>query len=236
MSSQVTISTGTKRARTSSAGRATTKKTRPSRNVNVSKSIVSVGRTFPKKIRTVLRYVADVGTALNPSAGSDAQTSFKCNGMYDPYDPLGGHQPYGFDQYAAIYNHYHVYKSVCRVQWTCPNAYPEGFIVGLNITPGSSDSDTAQTKMEKQEGKINYAPIVGNAPRHTSIMTWKDKDYFGTSGDNDKLSAAVGADPTELSHFMIWCNNKNAVTAYCGALVTIDYYIEFTEPKSLGGS
>lgn len=225
-----------KRTRAASTGRAAGKKARSSANRNVSRSLVSVGRTFPKKIRTVLRYVQDVGAALNPSGDSLAQVAFKANGMYDPYDPIGGHQPYGFDQYAAIYNHYHVYKAVCRVKWACPTAYPEGFIVGLNLTPSSTDTDNAQTKMEKQEGKINYGYISLNAPNHETVFVWKDKDYFGTSGDNDKLSAAVGADPTELSHFQVWCQNKNAGTAYCGALVTIDYYIEFTEPKSLGGS
>lgn len=236
MSSQVTISTKPtlKRSRRASSTARGTKKSRAGIS-NVSRSLVTVGRTFPKKIRTVLRYVEN--NAITCTASSYQQYFFKCNGMYDPTDALGGHKPYGFNQYAAIYNHYHVYKAVCTVQFTNYNDADPGFIVGINITPGSSDADTTQTKMEKQDGKKNYRTIAAGQPIVTITKTWTDKAYFGDQSNEDSMSAAVTADPTELSHFCVWAQNLNSAgTENCGALVTVEYYVEFIEPKSLGGS
>lgn len=232
---QVTVSTNSRKRRAPSTQKS--KRTRTvTRNTNVNRSLVSVGRAFPKKIRTVLRYATDVFGALNPGSLSYAQLFFKANGLYDPEDAIGGHQPYGFDQYAAIYNHYHVYKSTCKVQWICPPATTEGMMVGVNITPGASDTDGATTKAEKQDGKKNYQWVCAQLPLATTYITWNDKQFFGVDRDNDRLGAAVTTDPTELSHFEIWCYNKDSVSRYQGAFVTIEYYVEFSEPKSLGQS
>lgn len=223
--------------RSRSVGRspkASLKKSR-SANPNVSRSIVSVGQAFPKKIKTVLRYVEN--NVLTTPANSYQQAFFKCNGLFDPTDAIGGHQPYGFDQYAAIYFHYHVYKATVTAQFTNYNDSSEGFICGVNITPGSSDADNAQTKMEKQTGKKNYVIITAGKPTTTITKTWTDKAYFGKQANEDSMSAAVTADPAELSHFCVWAQNQNsAAVENCGVLVTIEYWVEFIEPKSLGGS
>lgn len=235
MSSQVTISTR-KRTRTAATpAKAPRKRTRDTGNTAAMKSLVKMGQVFPLKARTVLRYVEDIGGGLNPGGGSYAQLFWKTNGLFDPNDALGGHQPYGFDQYAAIYNHYHVYKSVITAEFFCSPTYASGFTVGVNITPGASDADNAQTKMEKATSK-SYGWICGDAPLKTIKRVWTDKAYFGRQRNEESLSAAVTADPTELSHFEIWCQNNSASAAFCGCRITIEYYVEFCEPKTLGGS
>jgi len=234
MSSQITISPAGKRARRASP--IVKKKARTSKAVTSKLySTVTLGRAFPIKAKTCLRYVEDLGGALNPGGGSYAQLFWKTNGLFDPNDALGGHQPYGFDQYAALYNHYKVWKSVCTVEFFNSPTYPLGFTVGLNITPGASDPDAPQTKMEKAPKKT-YGWICENKPVHTTSLTWVAKDYFGAQKDDDSMSAAVTADPTELSHFEVWCQNNSGSAAFCGARLTIDYYVEFSEPKNFGGS
>ena len=235
MSSQVVISTGKRTRRASSAAKAPRKKSR-SRLTNVSRNLVKVGQAFPKTIRTVLRYV-EYGQ-LSPGASSYDQYFYKCNGLFDPTDAIGGHQPYAFDQYAAIYNHYKVYKSKCIVQFSSTDASrPEGVIVGINVTPGASDADVGRTKMEKQDGKINYEMLTQNGDAQCTITkTWNVSNYFGIQKDESELSAAVTADPTELSHFCIWVQNLAGGATYAHFNVTIEYFVEFSEPKSLGGS
>lgn len=237
MSSQVTISTkpSLKRSRRASTTAASGKK--KSRSLNVSKNTLKIGQAFPKTARAVLRYVERANLATSTS--SYAQVFFKCNGLFDPTDAVGGHQPYGFDQYALIYNHYKVYASRIIVQWNAYDSAPaEGLVVGVNITPGSSDSDNAQTKMEKQEGKINYRYVSPQDPVSViQYKSWSAKSYFGMQKDESELSAAVGSDPTELSHFCVWAQNcSGASGSDIEYLVTIEYSIEFSEPKSLGGS
>lgn len=227
-----------KRSRAATASPKALKRSKSkNRNTNVSRSVVSMGQVFPKTLKTVLRYVERAN--LSAPTSSYNQVFFKCNGLFDPTDALGGHQPYGFDQYAAIYNHYKVYKSRITVQW---NAYdsspPEGLVVGVNITPGNTDADNAQTKMEKQDGAINYRYVSPQDP--TDIIQtkwWTAKKYFGTQKDEDSLTAAVTADPTELSHYCVWAQNCSGGSGSdIEYLVTIEYYVEFIEPKSLGGS
>lgn len=224
-----------KRSRAASGGSTALKKSR-SRNANISRSVVAVGQAFPKTIKTVLRYVEQTGFSI--SNGSYQQAFFKCNGLNDPTDALGGHQPYGFDQYAAIYNHYKVYKAKITVQFTATDTTrPEGALVGVNITPGNTDSDNAQTKMEKQAGAANYGWIQpGAINQKTIVKWWSAKSYFGTQKDEDSLTAPVSGDPTELSHFCVWGQNYAGASTFIYALATIDYYVEFIEPKSLGGS
>lgn len=231
MPTQLTL----KRSRPAVASPKVLKRTKSKANTNVSRSIVSVGRTFPKKLRTVLRYVER--NTLTPTAGSYSELFFKCNGLYDPTDAIGGHQPYGFDQYAAIYNHYHVYKSVATVQFSYVGSSNSGAVVGLNITPGATDSDTPATKMEKQDGRKNYKLVALGYPVHTITKTWTDKAYFGLQKNEQDMSAAVTADPVELSHFCLWASNiDTTATQSIVALLTVEYYVEFIEPKSLGGS
>lgn len=236
MSSQVTISTkpSLKRSRRASTTAGSGKK--KSRSLNVSRNLVRVGQAFPKTIRTVLRYVEYA--QLSPGGSSYDQFFFKCNGLNDPTDAIGGHQPYAFDQYAAIYNHYKVYKAKATVQFSATDASrPEGVIVGVNITPGASDADVGRTKMEKQDGKINYEMLTQNGDAQCTIVkTWNCANYFGLQKDESELSAAVTADPTELSHFCIWAQNLAGAATYAHYNITIEYFVEFSEPKSLGGS
>lgn len=233
MPTQLTL----KRSRPAVASPKVLKRTKSKgRTNNVSRNLVRVGQAFPKTVRTVLRYVES--GSLTVAASSYNQIFYKCNGLYDPLDSIGGHQPYGFDQYASIYNHYKVYKSRVIVQWhVSTGARHEGLIVGVNITPGASDSDTPQTKMEKQTGRINYRWISPSGDS-SAVTTkgWNAKSYFGIQRDESELSAAVTADPTELSHYCIWASNPAGAETFVFYTVTVEYYSEFSEPKSLGGS
>lgn len=236
MSSQITIATkpGLKRSRAATVTPRRDKK--KSRALNVSKSTLRIGQVFPKTVQTVLRYVES--GSLTVTANSYNQLFYKCNGLYDPEDALGGHQPYGFDQYAAIYNHYKVFKSRAIVQWNVTTgARHEGLIVGINITPGATDADVPRTKMEKQDGKINYQWVSPSGDSTAVIVKpWNAKSYFGMQKDESELSAAVGADPTELSHYCVWASNPAGAETFVFYNITVEYYIEFSEPKSLGGS
>lgn len=236
MPTTIAITPARKRTRASASAATPGRKKSKTRALNVSRNMVKVGQAFPKTIRTVLRYVES--GSLTVGSSSYNQIFYKCNGLYDPLDSLGGHQPYGFDQYTAIYNHYKVFKSRVIVQWhVSTGARHEGLIVGVNITPGSSDSDTPQTKMEKQDGRTNYRWISpsGDSTAITN-KSWTPKAYFGIQKEESELSAAVGADPAELSHYCVWASNPAGAETFVFYTVTVEYYTEFSEPKSLGGS
>lgn len=216
-------------------GRSAPAKARAPRSViNKTLATVNLGRAFPLKARTVLRYVETQN--LVPGAGTYTQAVFRANSLFDPDYAIGGHQPYGFNQYELLYNHYKVIKSTINVKFCAYDDEIGGGIVGVNITPGGTDSDAPGTRMEKQEGKKNYQFVNPGAPRHTVNMTWTAKGYFGVQKDEQDLSAAIGADPVEISYFNVWALNPGGTSTNILALVTLEYHVEFSEPKSLGQS
>lgn len=74
--------------------------------------ILSADRYFTKLKYSTVYNAADASTALGYYNSFD----FRGNGPYDPEAALGGGQPYGFDQLAAIYQRYRCYASKIRVK------------------------------------------------------------------------------------------------------------------------
>ena len=72
---------------------------------------------FPDEFITTIRYV-DVYTLTSASNGI-AKQYMRMNSLFDPDQTGTGHQPYYFDQFAALYNRYTVLgsKANCRVQF-----------------------------------------------------------------------------------------------------------------------
>lgn len=237
MSTQLTVTTGAKRKR--SLSDASRKKSRvPRSKMGYPRNqIARVGRAFPEKIRTTLRYT-DVTASYAASSGSYiASMIYKCNSLYDPYYPVGGHQPYGFDQYMAIYNHYSVIKSNIKVTFQQHNdSVNMPGVVGINYDDDGTDASTVTTRMEKT-GRKNYAAVGQN--NHTVVLydRWSCKQKFGADSNNlDKNIGSISTDPSEVSTWFIWYANNGSVTGYIQVIVDIEYDVEFTELKDFGPS
>lgn len=237
MSSQVVVSTGVKRKRSPSDS--TRKKSRVPRRKTLGyprNSIARLGRAFPEKIRTTLRYVehiqltAATNTTTNP-------TIFNCNGLYDPYYPVGGHQPYGFDQFMAIYNHYSVQRATIRCTFQrAPVNSASPCIVGINDDDDGSDAATFLTRMEKS-GRKNYAWLGESNGAVTLRSTWSCRKKFGAAANAlDKNIGSATTLPTEVSTWHVWLNNQGSVTEYVNVICDIEFDVEFTELKDFGPS
>lgn len=239
MSFQVTISTGTKRKRT--AVDSSRKKSRVPRRKSAlgypRNQVARVGRAFPEKIRTTLRY-SDVISAYAASAGSYIATAiYKCNGCYDPYFPVSGHQPYAFDQYMAVYNHFSVQKSTIKVTFQQQNdTVNMPAIVGINYDDDGTDASTVTTRIEKT-GRKNYAVLGSNVGQAVLYDSWSCKQKFGAQFNNlDKNIGTIASDPSEVCTWFIWFANNGSVTGYVQLVIDIEYDVEFTELKDFGPS
>lgn len=239
MSSQVTVTTGAKRARAASTGSRKKSKS-PTRGFKVAyprNNIIRMGRTFPEKLRATLRY-SDINSSYASSAGSYIATMiYKCNSCYDPYYPVGGHQPYGFDQYMAVYNHFSVIKSFIKVTFQQQNDtsnFPG--VVGINYDDDGTDASTPSTRIEKT-GRKNYGVVGANATQVVLYDKWTCKQKFGASAMAlDKNIGTIAADPSEVCTWFIWYANNGATTGYMQVVVDIEYDVEFTELKDFGAS
>lgn len=195
---------------------------------------------FPKQKVARLRYVQDI-TITTPGAGLSKSLPFVANGCYDPYYPIGGHQPKGFDQWMSVYANYNVLGSKCKVRMVTTG--DEGFCwgVGRTATPNELDSKSLNYILECRMNK-GYSIAGGyarnnNTPSATTrTATYSQKKQHGSnSTGNTNLTGTNAGNPSELTIFEVWaCPPSTVTTAKTASfVVTIDYIVLFTEQRVL---
>lgn len=239
--SQVSISVPTgKRARRTST--VTSKKKARANPIYSKKNyytfgLARVGRGIPEKLSVVLRYVDHALPAV--AAGANGYDTWGTNCLFDPYIAAGGHQPYGFDQYMALYNKYHVVSAKCKVIYTLytePAGTTSPCVVGLFVDDDATNANTAETKQEFQ-GRKSYKVLGPSCTQATLYSTWKAKTKFG--GDiiaQDSLSGTNAANPSEYSGFQLYWRNDSAIGINLHYVIDIEYECLFTERKDVGPS
>ena len=106
-------------------------------------------KIIPDRTLIKMRYVSDI--VLNPAAGSTASYVYSCNGMYDPDITSTGHQPMGFDQWMAFYQHYTVLGSKLSCSFASSNA---------DLTTGAAIVGVAQRATSTAVSTNSSTPIV----------------------------------------------------------------------------
>jgi len=204
----------------------------------------------PLKKFVKLRYVVHEPVTA-PAVNSIAVKEYRANGMYDPEFALGGHQPYGFDQLMAQYNHFTVLKSTFNVEVMNAN-FADNFYITTALTADSGTLAAAyaaggagaagcnalrELPITSRTLAVNtYGQDVRGSHRNTQLR-FDAARYFGKRaydliGDS-RFQGDVGADPPEQAFFgMALYNPTGATVAHEYPItVTITYYACFTEPK-----
>lgn len=192
---------------------------------------------FGKSRTCKLRYAESIN--INPGAGVAGQYIFSCNSLYDPNVSGTGHQPYGFDQLMALYNHYTVTGARCRV--TMIGTDNLVYTLGIKLSDSSSLSSTVPDSLLEQPGFkkkiVSYANAIG---RNYITCNFSCKKFFRHPSKNfilsdDTLSGTSSTNPVEQAYFIIVLAPAIALQdlANCTLQVEIDYVATFTGPKEL---
>jgi len=189
---------------------------------------------FPEKKLCKLRYVETITLADASTPGLVLTHPFSVNSCYDPNALVGGHQPYGFDQWALIYNHYKVLGSKMTLRASNVASTQAGSIFGIKVDDDASVTVSANSLMEQKDSK--YEVVVGqNAPR---ILTKKWSLRKTMDPTDDGVSAQVGASPADQEYFVVYASAANQA-ATLGSItfqVQIDYIVQFHEMKDFANS
>lgn len=188
---------------------------------------------FQERRKCMLRYVENSVSATS-TAGSVGSYVMSANGLFDPNITGTGHQPAGFDQMMASYNHYHGVKSRISVLFRNSSAtYP----VVMISRAASAVPVTNQVQL-LEEG--NY---VRTALMPTGVQgSWKrlsmDMDVRKFGGVDDILDRTdyqgdVAANPVEQVYFIIQVFTEDFTTATVNLDIVIEYDSWFTEPRVL---
>jgi len=196
-----------------------------------------------------LKYVA-VESMPNIGLGSIAVRQWRANDLYDPDAAAGGHQPHGFDQIMAKYNHFTVIHSTITVEINNCAEYKSAVVnIHNSNEPGevaaayAAGGLNALDEMLDHSRNLNTAIEGAPAALHSISRSFDarkafNKDIPSLCGDTN-YSGNAAASPAEQSYYEIVAYSPTGLAvnfASSAIRYTIVYYAIFTEPKMLNGS
>jgi len=182
---------------------------------------------FPQSKVVRLRYV-ETRSLVQSSATSDTYV-FSATSIFDPNVSGTGHYPYGYTQWASIYNHYKVLGSKIKVTATGIPGTQSGNIFAIKLDDDASISTSMNTIMESNDAK--YKLMVGQSAPTYLTKTYSMKKVFPDKPDT--LKATFGGNPSEQQYYVLAVRSADGVAAL-GTIVLqvqIDYIVQVSERK-----
>jgi len=201
-------------------------------------SIVQTGLSFRElplfglRTRRLLRY--QESTLFTGTANLLASYVYSANGCYDPNITGTGHQPMGFDQMMAFYNHYVVVRSriLVQVMNTTSNQMIHCAILQLSDVTTSTNYQTVI-----EAGNMTMALLTPTGINGCVALLQDRCDLGRLQGlqqvlDDPEMRGTVAANPTEQSyyHVALW-NSQNSTVPTALVTTVIEYDTYFTEPR-----
>lgn len=164
---------------------------------------------------------------------------FSANGVYDPNISGGGHQPRGFDQVMALYDHATVIGSKMTatfINTSSSTTAVVGILVGDNTTAFTQPSDVN----EYRNSKVRCLSTLGSGAERSTIVQKVNPSKFLSiskplSAASLKNSAGANCAEDVLYHICAY-NVQGASMGTIEVLVRIEYDCILTEPKQPGQS
>lgn len=216
-------------------------KKRKYRTVNITRSALN---PIPQSMIAKHKYTDVIGVPLNGS--SLAFQNFRLNSTYDPdfTRSVSGHQPYGRDTYASLYNRYRVIGCGYNVSIVSSSAagaiqvcaIPSNEDLTGSLTNISAAREQPRARYMLQAGAGNGAPIR-NLKGYVSIpslMGLTKTQYMA----NENAQAQNNANPTEAAILNLvvgsYAETTSTDTIYMN--VELTYVCEWFDPIILGQS
>jgi len=175
---------------------------------------------------------------INPAIGSVGVHTFAANGLYDPNITGGGHQPVGFDQFTAFYNHYEVLGA--KIQFTIhPSQESGGFNFGIKLDDNDGLTGVLNTVMEGNMTVFKSVPGPYTSDKgFTCISSYSAKKFFGDKCGQRDTWGTVAANPVDLAYFMCWISPLTGLQdlGSIPCTVLVEYIVKWHEPKDLPSS
>lgn len=170
------------------------------------------------------------------SAGVLNQRQYRANSIGEPSVTTGSaHQPMGHDQWALFYNHYVVLGAKITVKiindGTISPAYCGIYLSDGTTTPYVNGYEFIEAR------KGTYRMIQQNNPQTLTISSkFSAKRYFNVTDVKDNISrlgASMATSPTEQAVFGLWYQTLDASSDTIRYTATVDYIVQFSEPRDL---
>lgn len=198
------------------------------------RAIVNVNRAltpFAQRYITKMKY----SEAYNLSALNAYSQIMRINSLWDPNATGLGHQPYGFDQLAGIYNRYRVIScSYVITAYNGTNPIRFGVLPANDTPPVSGISELCENPRAKfaiqfPGGSTQYIKGKVNMPS----MTGRSKIQYMS---DDRYQSEVTTNPLEVVLLYITGQTMVDSSVDIQLNVTLDFTVEFFDPKPIDQS
>jgi hypothetical protein len=192
-----------------------------------------IGLTFlePHKYVTLKYYETHIRSDVT-TVGSNQ--IYNLNSLYDPDRTGSGHQPYGFDQIASMYNRYRVLRTKYKMVFGASSmTYHVGVVLsnGLLSTPVVSQP-TFESSLELPFSKSSIVCVNGIPKTFKGIISLNElngttkQEYLG----DDRFQGTGSASPTEILVINCVAYNPNGSTNTYQTSTEIEYECEVFDP------
>jgi len=155
----------------------------------------TIGRPMPFPTRMLAKLKYCETSALQSAVVPVAVYYWSCNNIYDPNVSGGGHQPYGHDTYAQIYNQYTVIGSRIRVNASNNTGVLFPITFGVGIEDDVSTSPTYDLWRERPTYK-SESLVINAGPQQKDIWNyWCRSKRFLSPVTAKNLSSNFGTSP-----------------------------------------
>lgn len=179
-------------------------------------------------LRYATRFLMDPG-----AAGTAATYNFAANGMYDPDITGVGHQPRGFDQVMALYDHY-IVEEACMEVWASPSDLNNAIFLTLGVRDQVNTSVDFKDHIENRVSTCRSVSGTqgGRTPGYLKLSV-KPSEFLGLGKTDAELRGNIASNAGDLVAFNLAAFplsggvDSNAVQC----IVKITYKARLMEPK-----
>lgn len=188
---------------------------------------------FPLKLFCKLNYSnTEILTATGGNVAT--ATAYRLNSVYDPYYPVGGTQPYQYDQLTPIYGTYKVHGAKVKIIFHDPSH--DGLMVGYRVRPSTNSTVTGgqNVRILATMANTSIKPLNDSGSQQAVFTGYvKMQDVFGRTrqqyNSEANFASAVTTNPSAgdalLDIFVIDMNNNMDRTVKM--TVSIQYLCQF---------
>jgi len=202
--------------------------------------VISRRALFPPSYLSKMKYSALHQLSFG-GAGTPAVYLYRANSIYDPDYTGTGHQPYGHDEMALIYNRYRVFGVKYKITFTNQSAVQQEIVVQHRPNDAfSTDIDlmfeqpsTKHRLVLDQEGSGQGVKQVRG---YMSVAAARGVSKMEVNTD-DGYAAAFGANPIHSPCLVVALANQNALqTSALNVRYDLTYYVKCYDRKLLAKS
>jgi hypothetical protein len=184
---------------------------------------------FPPSVRKQLRYCENFQLSVGTAGICGTEVTLALNSLYDPNLSGTGHQPYGFDQMAALYTKYRVDSVNVLLEFTTPGSTVDQCCIAA--FEGIAQQSTTGTAIDQvcERPNVFKAHLSSSGRRHAVIQkSFNLWQLVGVSQikytAEDGYAAACTASPANIPvcRFNV-CNYSQGTAAASSCLLTLTF-------------